>query len=167
MRGKSERGVSPRQGSALGHRHETSFSSPPHTAGTPNFPSWKAATFDSGATAHDPSLCVYIVEGCTDSLAYNYLDVANTEASPSVCRFPRLVLANPAAASSTTARPEPALPRAHPPSSHCLSSQGCTLADGTLNFDSLAIILDGCHHVKLGCSDSGKQSYCPQARSPA
>ena len=87
-----------------------------------------ALTYNSQALLHAQSACVYAVPGCTDSAADNYLSIANVA------------------------------PSAANPSSCWISLLGCTLSEETLNFDSVANLLDGCVYRVEGCTESGTAS---------
>jgi hypothetical protein len=83
-----------------------------------------AMNYDAAYTSHDAASCEFEFIGCMDSLAQNYLPSANTVAAPS----------------SSFA--------CHYP------TYGCTIAANTLNFDSMAKVLDGCRYAHAGCTDS-------------
>ena len=143
-----------------------------------------ALTFDSLATQHVQSSCTYAVNGCTDSIATNYLAAANTNdgsctfsvsgctsqtalnydtaanSNDGSCRFTILGCTDSVAVNYVSA--------ANTDSGTCRYPRyGCMSATNTLNFDSTADANAGCRYQYAGCMDSTAANFNPTANVEA
>ena len=89
-----------------------------------------------------------LLSGCTDPASQTYDDAA-TAYAPSACKYGVLGCTDSSALNfmpMATAENELA------PCAHAIF--GCTIAEGTLNYDSTATVLRGCVNVRTGCTES-------------
>ena len=160
-----------------------------------------SATFDDGtcaarrllttSTCQDPEAsnyggsgaCAYLIVGCTDSLAMDYLEVAQAEpASGSACTFAVYGCTLPTAtidydstanvfsgctylrASCTDSTASNYVSEANTDDGSCTYDvYGCPLADA-INFDSIATLADtSCEFEVAGCTDSKADNYVADA----
>ena len=140
-----------------------------------------ATSYLSSATTHDANACTYSISGCTTPTAANYVsgatvDDGSCQYTITGCLSPDSVnydstatqddgtcivavsgCMDPAAANyivSATSQPGGACEYVVP---------GCTIATGTLNYDSLATSLSGCIYAVEGCTDSLASNYLSSA----
>ena len=91
--------------------------------------------------------------GCMDPDAYNY-DNTSTVNNATLCEYQILGCTNASALNYF-----PSAEAEHDPSDCNFPIYGCTISNGTLNFDSTANVLDGCVYVQNGCMDSNATNY--------
>ena len=91
-----------------------------------------SSTYDSSAVVFDVTACRYVIRGCTDASAANFIAAATLDFEPSTC---------------------------------ILSVPGCTAANGMLNFDSRATVLEGCSPTRLGCTHSLASNFVADANT--
>jgi len=138
-----------------------------------------ASNQDVTATTHDPSACQFLIQGCSDSSALNYLPEAqendgscilpiygctletalNHDSTANVlddCVYPVMGCADSAAANYNSA--------SNVDDASCIYyTFGCT-AHPALNYDSTASVSDGtCQFPLVGCTDSTAANYIAAA----
>ena len=134
-----------------------------------------AVNFDSVASSNEG--CSYEIRGCTDSLASNFLPLAEAEHSPSDCLYPKPGCTDESAlnfdSSATELNADCIFPKrgcidstadnyaptANTDDGSCMYDVvGCT--DPTaLNFNSLATLSEGCTQIIRGCMSTTARNF--------
>ena len=151
---------------------------------SPGCMDWTASNYDASATSHVQSTCQYLIAGCTDSNARNYLSIAQIERNPSNCEYPvhgcmiatgTLNFDSTATVDSgcifviagcTDSNARNYLAAANTDDGSCLVTSGHPGCNDpvALNFDSLAYIYDAsCVYSIPGCMDPTARNYASDA----
>ena len=125
-----------------------------------------SAAHDAAATFHVPCLCsgacslsrrrrLQATSGCLDPTASNY----SPDATGFECSYAVRGCTDPADAAFVAAATEDDGSCVGPPVA------GCMVAQGTLNFASLATVAASCVFVRFGCTDSTSSNFLPSANT--
>ena len=116
----------------------------------------QSSTYNASATTHMPGACEYLVLGCTDPAAHNYLAAANQTRSPTECHYLIRGCTVPSATNFDS--------RANALDSCAFDFPGCT-APAAPNYAAAANRDDGSclPAVVHGCADSLAANFAPSA----